>query len=55
MVDLTDTVTVPTTFTSLNDHQIGTLKSLVDPLSYCEDHGITFYAAVQAFLRTILA
>ena len=54
MVDLMESVTVPTTPTLLNYHQMETLRSLVDPLSECEDHGITFYVAVRAFIHTVI-
>ena len=54
VVDSNEGVTVPTTSIPLNDHQMETLKSLVDPLSECEDHGVTFYVAVRAFVHTLI-
>jgi hypothetical protein len=54
VVDLNESVPVPTTYIPLNDHQMETMMSLVDPLSACDDHGVTFYVAVRAFVHTLI-
>lgn len=49
-----DVVTVPTTHSPLNNVEMMTLRSLVNPLD-SEDHGVTFYLAVRSFTRTIVS
>ena len=54
VVDVDEGVTVPSTTAPLSNEYMDTLRSMVDPLSECEDHGVTFYVAVREFVRAIL-
>ena len=54
MVDVDEGVTVPSTTAPLSNEYMDTLRSMVDPLSECEEHGVTFYVAVREFVRAIL-
>lgn len=51
VLNVQESVTVSTTSIPLNEHHLDTLRSLVDPLAECEDHGVAYYSAVKAFLH----
>lgn len=46
-------VTVPNTFSPLDDNALQQLKLLVNPTLECEDHGIMFYIATKEFIQNI--
>lgn len=49
-----ETVNVPNTDLQLNNAQMQTLASIIDPLNECEDHGVNYYLAVSAFIIAVL-
>ena len=53
VVGLAEKVDVPATSIPLNEQQLETLYHSVNPSVPCEDHGITMYTAVRAFVHTL--
>lgn len=45
---------VPETPDYLDRFQLSFLKSLVDPLKQCDDHGKGFYVAVRQLVREMM-
>ena len=49
-----DRVTVPEIPSYLNACQLSFLKTLVDPLQHCDDHGKGYYTAVRQLVREMI-
>ena len=47
-------VTVPEVQTYLNPDQLSFLKSFVDPLEQCDDHGKALYVTARVLVREML-